>query len=204
MKRAAATRSVCLGQKVGGVTAAERPEQRAQGDPAGDDLERDVTDVERFLDSDERAGNDPLVVAEEGARQQNDRNDAGGAGEGKFVRNDTRSFAWRIAAGPLSAPRRSLSAMRPSSPFRRSPHGLAEKTLKEIDRRSDAQHKRIAIGWGRISARADRRIARRVSSSARASSATHTRLPLRIRCAAHSRGRRPRRWPGSARWRYSD
>ncbi len=58
-----------------------------------------MTDVERLLDTDEGARNDPLVIAEKGARQQNDRNDAHGAGEGKLVRNDAQSFAWRIADG---------------------------------------------------------------------------------------------------------
>ena len=86
IKRAAAARSVRFRPKRSATIAAgERPEQGAEGYPAGDDLERDVTDVERFLDPDESARNDPLVVAEKGARQHNDRNDAGGAGERKVV-----------------------------------------------------------------------------------------------------------------------
>jgi len=80
-------------KKVGGITAGERPEQCAQRYPAGDDLERDVTNVERFLDSDEGAGNDALVVAEKGPRQHHDRDDAGGAGEGKMIGHGIRKFA---------------------------------------------------------------------------------------------------------------
>src|SRR5580692_7815629 len=55
--------------------------------------------------------------------------------------------------GPLAASR-PLSAMRPSSPSA-VPYGLADKFLEEIDCRSDAQHKRIAVGWSCVSARSD-------------------------------------------------
>ena len=125
-------------KKVGDIAAGERSEHGAQRYPAGDDLECDVTDVERLLDADEGARNDALVVAEKGARQQNDRDDAGGAGEGKVVGNDTRSFAGRSAAGGACCAAPSLSQPCARPPFRHAPYGLAEKTLKEIDRRSNA------------------------------------------------------------------
>ena len=56
MKRAAAVKQRAFAtKKIGDITAGERPEHGAQGDPAGDDFERDVTDVERLLDADEGA-----------------------------------------------------------------------------------------------------------------------------------------------------
>ena len=114
-----------------------------------------MTDVERFLDSDEGARNDALVITEKRACQQNDRNDAGGADEGKLVRNDTQTFAWRIADGTGCCAAPLSISHAPVLPLPPSPHPLAEKTLKEIDRRSNAYHKRIAICRGRISAWTD-------------------------------------------------
>ncbi len=114
-------------EQIGGVAAGERPEHGAESYPARDDLECDVTDVERFLDADEGAGNDPLVVAEKGARQQNDRNDAGGAGEGKLVGNDTRSFARRSAAGGACRAAPSCVSHAPVPPFRRRLAGWRRK-----------------------------------------------------------------------------
>ena len=158
---------------VGDVAARKRPEHGAERDPAGHDLERDRADRERLLDAEEGARDDALVVAEEGAGQQNDREDARGAGEGKTIgdcnpgvgQTDRR---WEL----LVALRRVVSAMpplllalQPVKSYSRSKRPTddapifvetsPQALLTEIDRRSNAQHKRIAIRRGRIPARTD-------------------------------------------------
>ena len=101
-----------------------------------------MTDVERFLDSDKSAGNDPLVVTEKGARQHNDRNDACRAGERKVVGNSTRSAICRIAAESF-CPAAPLVLSHARAPPLTEPYRLWGQFYQKIDRRSGADHNQL-------------------------------------------------------------
>ena len=84
---------------VGDIAAGERSEHGPERHPAGHDLERGRADRKRLLDANERARNDALIVAEEGAGQHDDRDDARGAGEGKSIGDRIGKRRARIASG---------------------------------------------------------------------------------------------------------
>ncbi len=86
-------------EMVGDIAAAERSEHGPERYPAGHDLEGSRADRKRLLDANQRARNDALVVAEEGAGQHDDCDDARRAGEGKSIRDRIRKFRARIASG---------------------------------------------------------------------------------------------------------
>ena len=84
---------------VGDKAAAERSKHGPKRHPAGHDLERSRANRKRLLDPDERTRNDALIVAEEGAREHDDRDDARGAGEGKSIGDRIGKLGARIATG---------------------------------------------------------------------------------------------------------
>ena len=121
MNSAAAARSAALAaEMVGDVAARERSEHGAEGHPAGHDFERDRADRKLLLDANQGARNDSLVIAEEGAGQHNDRDDARGAGEGQMIRDRIRQCGPRAdaRADRRSAPPR--FSHRPIPPFRQT------------------------------------------------------------------------------------
>ena len=86
-------------EMVGDVAPGERSEHGPERHPAGHDLERSRADRKRLLDAEERAGNDALVVAEESAGEQYDRDDARGAAEGKTLGDGIGKVRNRTGAG---------------------------------------------------------------------------------------------------------
>jgi hypothetical protein len=72
-------------EMVGDIAAAERSEHGPERYPAGHDLKRGRADRKRLLDANERARDDALIVAEEGAGEHHHRNDACGAGGWKSI-----------------------------------------------------------------------------------------------------------------------
>ena len=86
-------------EMVGDIAAGERSEHGPERDPAGDDLERHGADRKGLLDTEKSARNDALVIAEQGAGEQDDRDDARSARERKSIGDRIGEFRARTGAG---------------------------------------------------------------------------------------------------------